>query len=493
MSDKHIAPQSNTPENRRILLIYPNTGLDIPKVSVFMPLSVIYLAESLKEAGFAASIIDLRTDTDWQKTLRREMSLKPLYVGISAMTGKQIHWGLKAARQIRQCDPSVPIVWGGTHASVLPEETLADPFVDTVVTGKGEQTVVQLAREVLNNGRDTIIGRIYRTPLGKAGVRGGKAFDLQGIPWHDYVTPIVHDVRGLAYVSSRGCPHRCAYCYNRAVNKSIWCGETADSVLNYLRNLARHDVRGVIFFDDNFFVNRERVKEIALGIIKEKINIAIKADCRADYLVNYDEDFLLLLKEAGFELLYIGAESGSDRVLELMRKDVDLAAMLEANRRLAKVGIRPHYSFMAGVPGESIEDMYATIQLMVRLKEENPQAYMSPVKIYVPYPGTALFETAVEMGFEAPESLADWSKVNWGSRGRPWLNREQTLFVEKMSYVSLGLDPSVIDLSGMSKNRFAIWGFNKFVELCRKRCRKPGLGMMPELPLVRVAKRIFHT
>lgn len=482
------APDST---RRPILLIYPGTGLDIRAVSVFLPLSVTFLAAALERAGFEARILDLRIEKNRAKKLREELARKPLYVGISAMTGRQLHGGLEAARLARRFSPGTPLVWGGIHPSILPEETLQNPLVDLVVTGRGEGPAVEIARRIALGGEEALRGRVIAAEPEKTGTAGtGASLEIPG-NWQNYLTPVVGAARGLAYVSSRGCPHRCTYCYNRAVNRSRWSGDSADSVIEYLKNQARLGIEGVIFFDDNFFVSRERVRKIAEAIVELGLRLKIKADCRADYLVEYDEDFLKLLKRAGFELLYIGAESGSDRMLEMMRKDVTVAQMREANRRLARVGIRPHYSFMAGLPGEEIEDMRATMALMLKLKEEHPGAHLSPVKAYVPYPGTALFDAAVAAGFKAPRSLEEWSRCNWGSRRRAWLDREKGRFVEKMTYVSLGLDTSSVELSGMDRNGFATWGFLKFAGLCRRRCRRPDLGRIPEIFLIRAARKLF--
>jgi radical SAM superfamily enzyme YgiQ (UPF0313 family) len=483
--------QSERAPSKTVILVYPNTGIDVAGVSVFLPLSVIFLASALREEGFWPRVIDMRVDTKWQERLRRAAEEGPLYVGISAMTGKQIHWGLKAAALVRGVNPDIPIVWGGTHASVLPDETLQDEHVDAVVVGKGETLASVIARKITNKDTE-VSGRVFReTPL-ESGIQPDLAIplDYEHIELDTYLTPIVQEVRGLAHVTSRGCPHKCGYCYNRAVHSARWTASPPGAVIEQLERISRTGVSGVLFFDDNFFVSRQRVEEIAKGIIDKKLNVTIKADCRADYLTRYSDAFLALIKKAGFELLYIGAESGSDRMLEVMHKGVDVGGLLRANERLRAVGIRPHYSFMAGLPGERIADMRATVRLMERLKQDHPGAYLSPVKAYVPYPGTDLFEAARGRGFSPPSTLEGWSAYDWNNRPSPWLTRAEARFVEKMIYVSAGLDPSIMELSGIDRSRFATWGFMKFAMLCRRRARKPDLGLIPELPIVRLVKRL---
>lgn len=480
--------------SREVVLVYPLTGIDVPGVSVFLPLSVLFIASSLLREGIPCRVIDMRVDSRWRESLGAAVRACPRYVGISAMTGKQIHWGLKAARLVRGIDPAVPLVWGGTHASVLPEETLRHDLVDTVVQGQGEGPALSIAKYLQDN-TEPIIGRTFADPRPDSGVRSGSIlpFELGDLDTNPYLTPIVRDVRGLAHVTSRGCPHKCGYCYNKAVHGATWVADPAEAVVDHLDRLSHLGVSGVMLFEDNFFVNRSRVEAIAKGIIDRGLRLAIKADCRADYIARYSPDFLALIRRAGFELLYIGAESGSDRVLEMVQKGVDVSTVYWANRRLAEADIRPHYSFMAGLPGETVEDMRATVRMMVALKQEHPGAYLSPVKAYVPYPGTDLFQSALAAGFEPPDTLEGWSAYDWNNRPAPWLSREEARYVQKMTYVTAGLDPSIIELSGINQSRFATWGYLRFSRLCQKRSQKKNLGLIPELPIVTLVKRFISS
>ena len=487
------ASRDQAPAARRhAVLVYPRTGIDVPGASVFMPLAVTKLAAALRRHGWSVVTIDMRTRHDWSQCLSRALEHGPALVGISAMTGEQLKWGLAAAARVRRQRPRTPLIWGGIHAGILPEQTLQDPHVDAVVAGPGEQLLVQLAEALAAGRREDVVDRVHKAPLASAtaGLEPTPAYGYDHIDWHAYMTPVTDDVRGLAHVSSRGCPHRCAFCYNAALNGSTWHADEPDRVLAQLAQLVDLDVHGVLFFDDNFFVSRQRVEAIAQGILARGWNLTVKADCRADYILRYDDDFLQLLRRAGIAALYIGGESGSDRMLERLHKDCDVATIVEANRKLARHGIRPHYSFMAGLPGESSADIKATLDLMLRLKEDNPAAYLSPLKQYLPYPGTELYQEAQAAGFRPPDSLQGWSALSWNRRDMPWLNRKQQRYVEKAMYVSLGLDPSVTELSGIKRNRFLNSGFERFTRLCRRRCRRPDLGLVPELPMVRLVRRL---
>ena len=296
-----------------VVLFFPITGVDVPGVTVFLPLSVLLPAAALEAAGFQVTVIDQRLEQRWRERLKEAAEAQPLFFGVSAMTGPQIRWGLRAAEVVRAHDPDIPLVWGGVHPSILPEQTLADDRVDIVVSGKGEQAAVDIARALANGGRRALLrtGRVEGTHREPGCTLRQPVLDYESMPWRRYVTPVVNGARGLAHVTSRGCPHRCAYCYNRSVNGSRWSGEPADVVVEDLARLHALGCTGVLVFEDNFFASPARIEEVARRLEQKGWSLKIKADCRADYILRYDEAFLRLLKRAGFEVLFIGAESGS--------------------------------------------------------------------------------------------------------------------------------------------------------------------------------------
>jgi hypothetical protein len=123
-----------------VVFIFPRTLWDIKNVTTRLPMSVLYMGTVLQEWGFSVQVIDQRVDEGWERTLRRALRERPLWVGISSMTGQQIRWGLEAARMVRRVDAAIPIVWGGVHPTILPKQTLAHPLVDAVAVGEGEIT-----------------------------------------------------------------------------------------------------------------------------------------------------------------------------------------------------------------------------------------------------------------------------------------------------------------------------------------------------------------
>ena len=493
-SERRTHPGAETRGQRSAVFFYPSTGTEFAGDTVFLPLSAILPAAAVEATGTPATVIDQRVEPDWRERVAREARANPLFFGISAMTGPQIGWGLRAAEIVRKVAPEVCIVWGGTHPTVLPAGTLADDRVDAVVKGRGVKVAADLAVALSNGGVEGVIGKVIEQPAAERPpgcTLRQPAIDYERYNWQRYVTPVVGETEGLAHVTSRGCPHRCRYCYNRSVNRSHWRGEPAEDVLADIERFRALGMRGVLFFDDNFFASLPRVRKIAEGIVARGLEIEIKADCRADYILKYDDEFLRLLRRAGFRVLYIGAESGSDRILDMVHKDVTVGQLLAANRRLAGAGIVPHYSFMAGLPDETEQDMRATVRLMLRIKKETPAALLSPIKGYTPYPGTELFDKTVAMGFEPPKTLEGWSRFNWNGAPRPWLTKHLAKLVEKLSYATAGIDTQLFETSGLAKKGLVAALLRFYFHVNRKRCERRNIGPMPEIAAIKLARRWF--
>jgi anaerobic magnesium-protoporphyrin IX monomethyl ester cyclase len=122
-----------------VVLFFPRTDyMERGGLSVHPPLSVLYPAATLRAGGHSVRVLDQRVEPQWRRTLISELRSRPMCLGISAMTGRQIHWGLAAARVAREQAPDVPIVWGGVHASLLPAQTVTSEVADYVVAGEGE-------------------------------------------------------------------------------------------------------------------------------------------------------------------------------------------------------------------------------------------------------------------------------------------------------------------------------------------------------------------
>lgn len=429
-------PPDALAERRRVLLFYGRLD-EKGKAHRGAPLSVLAVASYLTTRDYRADIHDLRVQTIDGLTIPADT----LYVGISAMTGFQIRDGLDVARRVRDARPDVQIVWGGWHPTILPEETLAHPLVDVVVIGQGERTAYELAEAIRTGGdlgavrgiafkRD---GRIVKTPK-------QDLLTVDEVPRMDYslinvADHLVHEsaynVRMITYLGSRGCPHRCGFCAMRTVYDRKWVALPPARVLAELEDLIRtHKVNGIYFEDDNFFVNRDRAKEICRGMIARNFNVKWTALARADYIVKFDQELLGLMREAGCIRVLVGAESGSQAMLDLITKDITVGQIVESAHLLDTSGIEADLSFMVGFP-EDDEEVDVTLDFILKLKRELRNLSIK-LFFYTPFPGSSLYAYAVEHGFEPPASLEAWADFTMHRINTPWvrpgLERRLTLF-----------------------------------------------------------------
>ena len=145
-----------------LVMVYPRTGYDIKNVSVDMPLASLSVASMVSEER-ETKIIDMRIDADWEKHLKQELQKEPVAVGISSMTGTQIKFGLDACRVVKDSNAHIPVVWGGIHATLLPQQTLQNELIDVVAIGEGEIVIAPLLNALEKNNEKKRLGMLEKT------------------------------------------------------------------------------------------------------------------------------------------------------------------------------------------------------------------------------------------------------------------------------------------------------------------------------------------
>ena len=442
----------------RVVLFYPRTGWDTVGVTASLPLSVLYVAAPLVAAGVDVEILDERllkeTEPALRDSLAREGEL--LAFGVSAMTGLQITHGLKASRLVREAAPGVPVVWGGVHPTILGRQTLAHPLVDYVVVGEGEESFLEFVkRRMEGEDLEDIPGLGWKKPDGELVLNPqGPAVDLDSLPplpYHlldmpRYITTKILGERDMIIMASRGCPHRCAYCYQQNPNvDNRWRAYSPEKVVDLIQELRdTYGLTAINIQDDLFFGSRRWVTRVCEEILRRGIRMTFRADCRVDYINAFPDDFLALVRKAGIQTLYVGVESGSDRVLKMIRKNITSHDVRRAVVKLKRHGIIPQMSFMAGFPGETMEDVHKTLRLMLEVVELYPEARTSNLQLYTPYPGTELWDKAVALGMKAPASLEEWGESHWNRTQAMWFTPKERDFLELASYFSFFIDGKTV-------------------------------------------------
>jgi radical SAM superfamily enzyme YgiQ (UPF0313 family) len=394
-----------------VLLIYPAT--DEEQMSI-IPLSLLYIAQPLLEENIHVEIIDQRFERDFFSRLGQRIHSDLICVGISCITGPQIAQVEKISEVVRKRS-SVPVVLGGPHATLLPEQTLDSGLVDYIVIGKGEAAFLRFVKALKLNESVKNFEQIGFKENGRIIVNRGSVpeINVRRIPYHlmfQYGKP-----PAIPIVSSYGCPHKCSFCAVRVLYPK-YCERTTDDVMFMIEEALALKPQLINFIDDNFLLNRKRVKEILSQCWRKGFHFESLCTGRVDEVLRLDDDTLRFLRKRGIMGIFFGVESGSSRILELVNKRITPEMVLKLNRRLRQEGIIPQYSFMAGFPTETKEDVVKTIRLMSLLKKENPRAVIWKLNKYTPYPGTELFDLAVQEGFKPPEKFTEWSHIHFYSK-----------------------------------------------------------------------------
>jgi len=214
---------------KTIIMIYPKVGLDIKGSSIFLPLSILYPLSKLTE--YNLKVIDQRIEENWKEKVRELLNEDIICVGISFMSGSQIKYGLGIISFIKEISPETKIIAGGVHPSLLPEQTIEEKNIDFVVIGEGEETFYDLVKS-LENSKDLRKvkglcfkkdGKIIKTeerPFVKLKNLPKELYSLINIK--DYYLSWFSSKKSLSLLTGRGCPHRCAFCYNKVFNKRMW-------------------------------------------------------------------------------------------------------------------------------------------------------------------------------------------------------------------------------------------------------------------------------
>ena len=490
----------------KILLIYPITGMDVFGINVGLPLSCLYLGTVLTRIGYRVEILDERISQSFEQDVAASIAReKPLFVGISSMTGIQIRGGLKAARAVRSSDPTLPIVWGGVHPTLCPDSTLKDSLCDIVVLGEGEITAIELADCLRTAGDLNCVNGIGFKRDGRLVFTEKRPMieDLDVIPRPDYDLIKMEryftrapstDEAQLQVVTSRGCPFDCEFCYNLKFNERRFRYHSAErTVADILYLQERFGVNAIFIEDDYFFGNPSRVSKICDLLIERNSKLLIQVPCRIDYLYRQNDEMLAKLYRAGFKELWIGVESGSESRLKEIMKRMTLKQVLEVNEMLARSDVYVKYGFMAGFPKEERQETLETVDFMFQLLSSNPHAGVAPVAVYTPYPGTTLYDkTRLMHGVQFPDTLEGWSHFHFGENNNPFLSGRQKKFISKINVMSRFFERRAFER--FCNNRFKpvlMFAYAVYYRYLRLRLRWRFFEFMPEIPLIRLMERQY--
>lgn len=402
----------------RVLLVDPYVAREDPMerkfVELYPSLGILTLAAFLREGGHDVGVVDLTFSRDLRPFTARLRRFAPQIVGVHTKT-----LTFPRAARIAQLARSAGAlaVAGGPDAATRPADYLAAGF-HAVASGEGETALADLASRVaVGEGAAGLAGFITRD--GERIVHGPKRpwlKDLDRLPlpawdlvdmdrylrsWEDRTGE-----RRAAVLTSRGCPFDCSWCSKPTFGRSFR-QQSPERVLAELRALReKYRVDYVRFCDDVFGVQRRWIDALLDGMIGEGLNLKFECLARVDLL---KPDLLAKMRRAGLERVYVGVESGSQKMLDLMNRGTNLTQIERTAESLRAAGVRQFWFLMLGYPGETLEDIEATLALFRRF---SPEEYS--VSIAVPVPGTRFYETV-------RDRLTGRARSTSGSGGRALL------------------------------------------------------------------------
>jgi anaerobic magnesium-protoporphyrin IX monomethyl ester cyclase len=364
------------------------------------PLGLLHIAAYLeKHTQHHVEILDTQVEQLGYEQLKHVVAQKrPDVVGITVMTLTLIDV-MKTVRLVKEIDEGIWVVLGGPHVHIFPVETIGMPGVDYVVLGEGEVTFGHLVdnlhdREALKEVKGLVFqdnGRVVKT-----GIRplidnlDELPFPARHLtPYWEYSSLLAKRTPVTTMFTSRGCPYRCSFCDRPHLGKRFrW--RSAKNVVDEMEECMNMGIHEFLVYDDTFTVHRQRVFDICDEIIRRRLDIGWDIRTRVDKV---NEEMLRKLKRAHCERIHYGVEAGTEKILEVLQKDITLEQARRAFRMTKEVGISTLAYFMIGSPTETREDIMETIQFM---KELDPD--FAHVTILCPFPATAVYFQGLRQG-----------------------------------------------------------------------------------------------
>ena len=465
-----LHPRSTAPKNRRF------------------PLAPLWLGSMLEDRE-DYRIVDGNLEDDPLaviEAIHRETPIELL--GVSVMPGPQMAAAIPVCRAFRERHPKIPIAWGGYFPSIYPEAALNASYVDFAVRGQGQRTLVELLEALRDRrGLETIAGLSWKQD-GAIRNNPERSFEPPDAfpepPYHRiqaerYVLPTFLGRRTAVHEASVGCPYACSFCGVVTAYGSREKQEPparTESLLRALRNDLRIDA--VQFYDNNFFVGESHAEELMDRM--EPLGLSWWCEARIDALLRYSDSTLRKIRAAGARMIFFGAESGSDWVLEQMNKKLRAEQTLELVERIREYGIVPELSFVVGNPEDPARDIEENLRFIRKIKRINPDAEII-LQHYIPTPQREGMYGAIDGKLDFPTTPEEWATPRWmqfTTRAKPdlpWLPKDLARRIDDFETVLSSRWPTVQDvrmpgwgrglLLSLSAWRYALGFYGSPVEL----------------------------
>jgi anaerobic magnesium-protoporphyrin IX monomethyl ester cyclase len=378
------------------------------------PLGLLYLAGYLQRESPQVEIMiidSLAEALNYDQIKKKIEDFSPDILGVTVMSFTLLD-SLEIAKATKQINPNIKVVFGGPHVNIYSRETLDLGMIDFIVLGEGERIFNTLVNNIDNE-------EVLKQTRGLVFYDQNKEFIHTGLPdLIDNLDELALPARNLidnnlyssvlgtsklvtTVMTSRGCPYKCSFCDRPHLGK-VFRARSADDVLKEIKDCMKYGIREFLMYDDTFTIDRQRVIDVCNKIINEKLKIRWDVRARVNTI---DEELLKKLKEAGCVRIHYGVESGTQKILDVLRKGITLRQVEDAFRLTRKVGIEILAYFMIGNPGETNSDIEETIRFAKSLKPD----YVH-ITATVPFPATDLYKMALEQRIIASDVWLEFAK-----------------------------------------------------------------------------------
>lgn len=402
----------------KITLVYPS-----PTRHTSPPLGVAYIAAVLRENGYSVNIIDFNDVKDEDDFRARITSYKPDIVGFSVQTNFA-EFSFKYAQMVKEILPEVFVVFGGSHPSVLPEDTIKREFIDAIAIGEADYSFLDLAKaidnktplkdvkgiwykakdgKVIKNERREFIQDLDELPMPARDLLPMDIY-LKNVPVPPMPMPFTH------LMANRGCPFSCKFCQPTSHTmfglKVRYRGyKKVVDELEYL--IKTYKIKSASIGGDTLTVDKQWIACLCNEIIKRKIKIPWVAGVRAD-TVNYET--LRLMKKAGCLMLQVGLESGSQKILNDINKGITLQQGRDCFKWMNQLGIVASANFMIGNLNDTKETLEESIKFMKSLRLDTLNVFITN-----PLPGTRLYDDVLSAGLIRTNEFKDLTRHHLGN------------------------------------------------------------------------------
>lgn len=411
-------------------------------VSFTMPLALMAIGSSLDRKLYDVVIVDARIEKNPHQMVLENLE-GAICFGATILTGSGINDAREITQKVKAVAPRIFTVWGGWHCSLFPLDPLEEEnSIDITVQGQGEIIFKELIEAInLKSGLTGIKGISWRESDGKIYKNPPRIMDdIEKLPPIDYSLIDVKKYfkrkgkRQLDYISSVGCFYRCAFCADPHVFKRKFTSISARRMGEEIEVLyKKYNFDDLNFQDETFFTYRDRVIDFAKELIGRRINVNWAATMRADQGDRLTDNEFALLAKSGLRRVLVGVESGTQEMMDWLKKDIKIEQVLATAQKCLTHKIGAQFPVIVGFPGETKEAFTKSLEFAIYLGNLS-DFFDIPIFYFKPYPGSDITNMAVEQGFKLPETLDEWDKFDYMGSVSPWMDDDRFRLAENVKF-----------------------------------------------------------